>query len=112
MRARWYLGLVAGTARPTLAAFAADLNLTFEQATEQAGQVNKAMATVEAERDELKRQRANLDRAMLRYIDYVELQNYHGHQVKHFMDWLSTDWRDICAAEIRGLAFLDSDSSA
>lgn len=66
--------------------------------------------TAEAERDELKRQRANLDRAMLRYIDYVELQNFHGHTVKHFMDWLSTDWRDITEAEIRGLAFLDADS--
>ena len=49
MESRWYLGLVAGTVRPTVAAYAADLNLTHAQATEQAAQVNRAIAAAEAQ---------------------------------------------------------------
>lgn len=59
-RLGWYLGLVAGTARTTVAVYAADQNLTFAQATEQAAQINRTIATLTERAEKAEREREQL----------------------------------------------------
>lgn len=66
-------------------------------------------AWLRKELDELRQQRSRLDTALLRYNDYVALQNHNRHTVKPFLEWHATDYRDMREAEIQMRATLDAD---